>query len=82
MAALLRDRFALGSDWVVAVSELRCQTPGCPPVETVALMWDPAGAPYRLRLFRPLAAVTDDDLPPRWYLPALAAEGDADCSCC
>ena len=81
VAALLRDHFALAGGWVVTVAELRCLTPGCPPVETVALLWDAEGARHRLRVFRPLAEVSRDDLPPRWYLPALRAE-DGDDGCC
>jgi nitrate reductase delta subunit len=82
LAALVRAHFALGPDWTVTVADLRCQVPGCPPVETVALMWGPNGAPYRLRVFRPMTQVGADDLPPRWYLPALAAAGDIDGGCC
>lgn len=82
VASLLRAQFGLGPDWVVSVSELHCVTPGCPPVETVALMWDAAAVAHRLRLFKPLAKVQSDDLPPRWYLPALVADGDEDGACC
>jgi nitrate reductase delta subunit len=82
LADLVRARFGLGPDWTVTVAELRCRVPGCPPVETVALMWDADGAPYRLRVFRPLAEVGESDLPPRWYLPALAATDDVHCGCC
>lgn len=82
LAALVRAHFALDPGWIVAVSELSCQVPGCPPVETVALLWDPSGAPHRLRVFRPLAEVAASDLPPRWYLPALAGGDDDDCGCC
>lgn len=82
LSALVRAHFALGPEWTVTVAELRCQVPGCPPVETIVLMWNPDGAPFRLRVFRPLAQVDPDDLPPRWYLPALAASDDVDCGCC
>jgi len=82
VADLVRAQFGLGADWVVSVSELRCTTPGCPPVETVALMWDAGAVPHRLRLFKPLAQVRADDLPPRWYLPALVVDADGDGACC
>lgn len=81
IAAMVRAHFGLDGTWVVTVAELQCQVPGCPPVETVALMWDAGDAAYRLRVFRPLEGVCADDLPPTWYLPALLAEDD-DCGCC
>lgn len=82
VADLVRGRFALGEAAVVVASELRCRVPGCPPVETVVLIWDGAGGRHRLRVFRPLAEVTEEDLPPRWYWPALRDEGEGDCGCC
>jgi len=78
----LRRHFALSEAAVIVVSELQCAVPGCPPVETVALIWDGLGQAYRLRVFKPLAEVTLQDLPPAWYLPALVDEGDVDCGCC
>ena len=81
IAAMVRAHFGLSDAWVVTVAELQCQVPGCPPVETVALMWDAGGTAHRLRVFRPLDEVQADDLPPRWYLPALLAADD-DCGCC
>lgn len=82
MAALVRERFALPGAAVVVASELRCQVPGCPPVETAVLIWDGAGERYRIKVFRPLVEVTEEDLPPRWYWPALLDEGEGDCGCC
>ena len=82
VAALVRERFDLSQADVVVATELRCQVPGCPPVETAVLIWDEAGERYRLKVFRPLAEVTDEDLPPRWYLPALVDAGETDCGCC
>ena len=81
VAALVRARFALPAEAVVAASELRCGLPGCPPVETIVLAWDGQGQRHRLRVFRPLAEVTEEDLPPRWYFPALADDG-TDEGCC
>jgi nitrate reductase delta subunit len=82
LAALVRARFALPPGAVVIASELGCRVPGCPPLETVVLVWDESGARHRLKVFRPLAEVGEDDLPPRWYLPALRDEGEPDCGCC
>ena len=82
VADLVRGRFALPVAAVIVASELRCAVPGCPPVETAVLIWDEAGTRYRLKVFRRLAEVTEADLPPRWYLPAMVDEGDVDCGCC
>jgi hypothetical protein len=81
VAALVRTALALEASDIVTVAELRCGVPGCPPVETVALILRGA-AHYRLRVFKPLAEVGAGDLPPAWYLPALADEGEPDCGCC
>ena len=82
VAALVRDRFALPDAAVVVASELRCRVPGCPEIETAVLVWDEAGERYRLKVFKPLPEVAADDLPPRWYFPALRDEGETNCGCC
>lgn len=79
---LLRNLFDLPDHAAIVVSELQCAVPGCPPVETVALFWDAAGLGYRWRVFKPLAGVCAEDLPPKWYLPALLDDGGGDCGCC
>ena len=82
VAALVRERFALGPAAVVVASELNCRVPGCPPVETAVLIWDEDGLRHRLKVFLPLAEVGEADLPPHWYLPALVDDGEGDCGCC
>ena len=77
--AAVRERFALSGTLAVMVAELNCKTPGCPPVETAIAFWDAAGQAYRLRIFRPVAEVSQDDLPPRWLLPGLKDEGEGCC---
>lgn len=77
--AALRERFALSPATVVVVAELSCPTPGCPPVETAIAFWDEAGKAYRIRIFKPVAEVTEEDLPPRWLLPGLIDEGEGCC---
>ncbi|MFN4128747.1 MAG: hypothetical protein ACK4GC_02870 [Paracoccaceae bacterium] len=82
VARLVRDGLTLPPETVVSVTELMCQVPGCPPVETLAMIWDKDATAYRLRVFRPLAEVVAADIPPAWYLPALKHEGENDCGCC
>jgi nitrate reductase delta subunit len=76
----VRARFGLG-DAPILVAEVACAVPGCPPVETVIAFWA-AERRYHFKVFKPVAEVTDDDLPPRWFLPALAVPDDFQCDCC
>lgn len=76
--ALVRARFAVPEGELVLVSEEPSRLPGQPGVTTTALFWKD-GERYRLRLFKPVAEVTGEDLPPRWLAGALRDEGEADC---
>lgn len=76
-----RTRFALGSDETVMVSELACAVPGCPPVETHVVFWSDRGR-HHWKIFKPLAEVSEDDLPPAFMKNALVALDGADCDCC
>ncbi len=78
----VRDRFSLPPETVVLVAELSCTVPGCPPVETVIAFWEGEERRYRIKIFKPLAAVIRDDLPPGWLKPALLDEGEDGCGCC
>ncbi len=75
-----RARFAL-TDETVMVSELACSVPGCPPIETHAVFWMAAGR-HHFKIFKPLAQVTEDDLPPAFMKNALVALEGFDCDCC
>lgn len=81
VVALVRHGLRLSESDVVTVAELRCRVPGCPPVETVVLILRGA-ARYRLRVFRPVTDVAEADLPPAWYLPALALDETDEGGCC
>jgi nitrate reductase delta subunit len=82
VARLVRAGLALPAETVLSVTEIMCQVPGCPPIETLALIWDSDGVAYRLRVFGPLSDVKAEDIPPAWYLPALRYDGESDCGCC
>jgi hypothetical protein len=75
-----RARFAL-TDETVMVSELACSVPGCPPIETHAVFWTAAGR-HHFKIFKPLAQVTEDNLPPAFMKNALVALEGFDCDCC
>jgi hypothetical protein len=76
-----RVRFALGADETVMVSELACAVPGCPPVETHIVFWSDLGR-HHTKIFKPLAEVTEDDLPPAFMKNALVALDGEECGCC
>ena len=76
----VRERFALG-DAAILVAELACAVPGCPPIETVIAFWSDERR-YHFKVFKPVAEVAENDLPPAWYKRALAVPDDFECSCC
>ena len=76
-----RTRFALTGDETVMVSEVACSVPGCPPIETHLVFWTAAGR-HHFKVFKPLADVADDDLPPAFMKNALIALEGIDCDCC
>jgi len=76
-----RARFALADDETVMVSEIACTVPGCPPIETHVVFWTAAGR-HHFQVFKPLAAVVEDDLPPAFMKDALTWATGVECSCC
>ena len=76
-----RTRFALTDDETIMVSEMACSVPGCPPIETHLVFWTAAGR-HHFKIFKPLAAVIEDDLPPAFMKNALVALEGTDCDCC
>jgi nitrate reductase delta subunit len=79
--AWTRARFALTEDETVMVSEVACAVPGCPPVETHLVFWTASGRRH-FKIFKPLAEVVEDDLPPAFMKNALIAFDSADIDCC
>jgi nitrate reductase delta subunit len=77
-----RERFGLAGDSAVLVSELESATPGFPPLTSVVSFWTGDGRHYHFRVFKPLEAVAEDDVPPSWYREALAFTPGIDCGCC
>jgi hypothetical protein len=76
-----RERFKLADDETVMVSEIACRVPGCPPTETHVVFWTAIGR-HHFKVFKPLAAVSEDDLPPAFMKNALLALEGFDCDCC
>jgi hypothetical protein len=76
-----RTRFALADDDTVMASEVTCAVPGCPPVESHVVFWTALGR-HHFKVFKPIADVTVDDLPPAFMKKAMVALESADCDCC
>jgi hypothetical protein len=77
-----RERFKLAHDVPVLVSEVTCSLPGCLPIETVVAFWTEGDKRHQFKLFKPVADVVADDLPPPWLKPALVAIDGIGCECC
>ena len=76
-----RSRFKLAQDVTIMASETSCTIPGCPPIETVVVFWTDLGR-HHFKIFKPLADVVQDDLPPAFMKNALVAIDGIDCACC
>jgi len=79
---VVRAHFGLGEDDVILITEVECQVPGCPPLETVVAFWCEDGKRRQMKVFKPLAEVSEEDLPPWWMKSAMIHDDFADCSCC
>lgn len=78
-----RERFSLSAQSVVLVNEVAGTLPGFPPLYTVIVFWTGALAQrHHLKVFKPMAQVTPDDLPPYWMRDALAVPPEFACDCC
>jgi nitrate reductase delta subunit len=76
----VRARFSLG-EAAILVAEVACAVPGCPPIETVIAFWSEERR-HHFKVFKPVAEVIADDLPPYWMKRALAVSDDFQCECC
>jgi hypothetical protein len=76
-----RSRFALPEQVSIVVAEMACAVPGCPPRETVIVFWIDDRR-HHIKLFKPVVEVCEEDLPPAWLMPSLAASDALDCECC
>jgi nitrate reductase delta subunit len=60
---------------------MACAVPGCPPLETVIAFWADERR-HHFKIFKPVAAVIEDDLPPSWLRDALMVPDGFECDCC
>ena len=77
-----RERFRLGEDATIFVTELEGGAPGFPPLRTVVSFWIAERGHHHFTAFKPLKEVREDDIPPSWFLDALKVEAGLQCGCC
>jgi nitrate reductase delta subunit len=77
-----RECLKLSADDTIIVSEMACGLPGCPPLETVVAFWTDGDKRHVFKVFKPVAEVVMDDLPPSWLKNSLCATEGMDFSCC
>lgn len=58
---LARELLDVDDETIVMVTELQCTEPGCPPIETVIAVLR-VGAREQIKIHKPLAEVTRDDV--------------------
>jgi hypothetical protein len=80
--AWTRERFKLPEDAAILVSEVSCGLPGCPPLETVIAFWTENDKRHCCKVFKPVAEVVPDDLPPAWMKNSLVDLEAIGCECC
>ena len=77
-----RARYGLTEDETILVAEVACNLPGCPPLETVIAFWTEGDKRHHYKIFKPVAEVVEDDLPPGWMKDALEVSDEFVCDCC
>jgi len=77
----VRKRFGLSDEAAIMVSEVACNLPGCPPLETVVAFWENEQR-HHFKLFKQLREVGFDDLPYAWMKESLIVPEGFGCECC
>jgi hypothetical protein len=77
-----RTRFGLAEDAAIVLTEATGTLPGFPPRETHVAFWPADGRRRHFRVFKPVEAVAEADLPPAFMKDALAEGDGVSCSCC
>jgi hypothetical protein len=77
-----RERFSLPQDAGILVSEVECNLPGCPPLETVVAFWNDPEKRYHFKMFKNAVEVTTEDIPFAWLKETLYTPDGFGCECC
>jgi nitrate reductase delta subunit len=76
-----RRRFKLADDAAILVSEIACNLPGCPPLETAIAFWSDEKR-HHFKLFKQVSEIAYDDLPYTWMKDELVVPEGFNCECC
>ena len=77
-----RARFTLPPEAAIMVSEIECQLPGCPPLETAVAFWTADGTRHHFKLMKPVEEVVEENLPFAWMRESLMQPEGFGCECC
>jgi hypothetical protein len=77
----VRERFKLAPEAAILVSEVACNLPGCPPLETVVAFWENEQR-HHFKLLKRVEEVTYDNLPYAWMKDDLIVPEGFGCECC
>lgn len=77
----VRERFKLSAEAAILVSEVACNLPGCPPLETVVAFWENEQR-HHFKLFKKVEEVAYDNLPFAWMKESLIVPEGFGCECC
>lgn len=80
--ALTRERFSLDQDTPILVTEVECNSPGCPPLETVVVFWTNGTTRHHFKIFKPADQIIGEDLPYSWQKNTLIVPEGIGCDCC
>jgi hypothetical protein len=75
--ACTRQRFALSADCTIFAVEVACGRPGCRP-ESVIVFWTAPNRRQGFKVFKPIEAVVEDELPSSWMKGVGVADEPAD----
>jgi len=77
----VRTRFSLPADAAILVSEVACNLPGCPPLETAIAFWE-RDTRHHFKMFKRAGEIAFDDLPYAWMKESLVVPEGFECECC
>lgn len=77
----VRERFKLAPETAILVSEVACNLPGCPPLETIVAFWENEQR-HHFKLLKRVEEVTYDNLPYAWMKGDLVVPEGFGCECC
>jgi hypothetical protein len=82
MKDLTRERFGLGAQDTILVTESTPTLPGFPPHETKVVFWTADATRHHFKVFKRVEEVVDTDVPPAWMRESLTGVEGVECACC